>query len=286
MSITKNVIFVGGPDSGKSNYLFRTWIAIERETGFLVKNGLPVDLGYLHDGASMLLGGRFAPHTSRDTRHTSRIPIAQRGCSDTNSTLVVPDASGELWLDLYRKRVWPLAWDELITETCGLVLHVRAGSPHNVPALDWITCEHFYKNGMPPQSTDVPTQVLLVDWLQILHAIADRNLGRRCTPRLSVVVTAWDRVPADRQQGSPEDYLETEFPLLAQFLQADSHGYDAKVFGLSILGGDPEFDPEFRKHVQQNDPSALGYVVTVISRGSERHADVLAPIYWALGMNA
>jgi len=163
---------------------------------------------------------------------------------------------------------------------------VRAGSPHNVPALDWVTCERFYDGGVPPQPTDTPTQVLLVDWLQILHSIADRNLGRQCTPRLSVVVTAWDRVPADRQHGSPGDYLETEFPLLAQFIEADSHGFEARIFGLSIVGGDPEFDPEFRRHVQLSDPSTLGYVVTRNSRGVERRADVLEPIYWALGLEA
>jgi len=286
MSMSMNVIFIGGPGSGKSNYLFRTWIAIERETGFLVKDGLPPDVGYLHDGASILLDGRFAPHTSKDTRHTSRIPIAQRDLPSSTSTLVVPDASGELWLDLYRKREWPLAWDELITEACGLVLLVRAGSPHNVPALDWVTCERIYGPGVSPQPTDIPTQVLLVDWLQILHSIADRKLGRSCAPRLSVVVSAWDRVPADRQHGSPHDYLETEFPLLAQFIQADSHGFDAKVFGLSIVGGDLELDPEFRKHFQLSDPSTLGYVVTEISGGVERHLDVLEPIYWALGLDA
>jgi len=284
--MSRNVIFVGGPGSGKSNYLFRTWIAIERETGLLVKDGLPPDLGYLHDGATILLDGRFAPHTSRDTRHTSSIPIAQRNLPGFTSTLVVPDASGELWLDLYRKREWPLAWDELITETCGLVLLVLAGSPHNVPALDWVTCERFYRDGVSPQPTDIPTQVLLVDWLQILHSIADRKLGRKCAPRLSVIVTAWDRVPTDRQRGSPQDYLEAEFPLLAQFIQADAHGFCAKVFGLSIVGGDPELDPEFRKHLQLSDPSTLGYVITASSTGVERHADVLEPIYWALGLQA
>lgn len=284
MSISRNVLFVGGPGSGKSNYLFRTWIAIERKTGSIVQNGLPPDLGYLHDGASVLLDGRFAPHTSRDTGHTSSIPIAARERPDDTSNLIVPDASGELWLDLYQKREWRVEWDELVAEGTGFVIFVRAASPHNVPALDWITCERIYGPSVQAQATEIPTQVLLVDWIQILRSITDRRIGRNYASHLSVVVAAWDRVPSDRQRGSPHDYLTTEFPLLAQFLEADSHGFRAKVFGLSIVGGDPEVDPEFLAQFRQSDPAALGYVISEGVGGVTRDGDILQPIYWALGL--
>lgn len=284
MSTPRNVVFVGGPGSGKSNYLFRTWIAIERNKGSLMKDGLPPDLEYLHDGASILLDGKFAPHTSKDTRHICQIPIVQRETPNFKSMIFVPDASGELWLDLYRKREWPVAWDEMITAACGFVLLVCVGSPHNEAALDWLTCERLYGSSRSPTPTDVPTQVLLVDWLQILRSIADRKLGRSSVPRLSVVVTAWDRLPADRQQADPQDYLETEFPLLAQFIRAGSHRFDAKVFGLSIFGGDLDLDQKFHEEFQRSDPATLGYVISETPSGAERQQDVLAPIYWALGL--
>jgi hypothetical protein len=198
----------------------------------------------------------------------------------------VPDATGELWLDLYRKREWPVKWDDLVTKTCGFVLFVCVGSPHNVAALDWITCERLYGPGVSPKPTDVPTQVLLVEWLQILRWITRRKIGHSYRPRLSVVVTAWDRVPADRRQENPQDYLETEFPLLAQFIRASSHGFDAKVFGLSIVGGDLDLDPEFHEEFLRSDPSSLGYAVSGPQSGVERRGDVLMPIYWALGLEA
>jgi hypothetical protein len=286
MSTPSNVIFVGGPGSGKSNYLFRTWIAIERNTGRLVPNGLPAELAYLHNGAATLLDGQFAPHTSKDTRELCEVPIAERERPDFASTLVIPDATGELWLDLYSKREWPLQWDKLVTAHCGFVLFICVGSPHNVAPMDWIACERFYGSGVKPEPTDVPTQVLLVEWLQILRSIANKNVGGSYKPRLSVVITAWDRVPSDRRQESPQNYLETEFPLLAQFIRAGAHGFHAKVFGLSIVGGDLQRDSEFRHRYLRSEPSILGYSVWDAKIASEPNGDVLMPIYWALGLEA
>jgi hypothetical protein len=284
MTMTSNVLFVGGPGSGKSNYLFRTWIAIERKKGHLITNGLPLELGYLHAGASVLLDGKFAPHTSKDTKEVCEIPVAQRDNPDSTSVLVVPDATGELWLDLYKSREWPAQWDKLVATTCGFVLFICVGSPHNVTALDWMACERFYNSGTLPGPTDIPTQVLLVEWLQILRWITNKQIGHSYVPRLSVVMTAWDRVPADRQQESPQNYLETEFPLLAQFVRAGAHGFDARVFGLSIVGGDLELDPQFHDEYLRSEPSGLGYAVSETQGGIQKSGDVLMPVYWALGL--
>ena len=44
------VLLIGGPDAGKSNFLFRLWIAIDTGQGALVKDGLPSELDYLSGG--------------------------------------------------------------------------------------------------------------------------------------------------------------------------------------------------------------------------------------------
>jgi len=284
----RNVIFVGGPGSGKSNYLFKTWLALEKEGGRLLKDGLPDDVSYVHDGASLLLSGRFAPHTSRDAREISMIPVKSRHQHFTDGLLVIPDASGELWLDLYRTRAMPSTWDQMVTPTTGVILMVCVDSPsepHNVPALDWIACEHIYGAKHERASTATPTQVLMVDWLQILHFLAAKKIDACCKPQLSVVVSAWDRVKEESLVKSPAAYLESEFPLFAQFIDADNHGFNAKIFGLSIFGGDPDVDTDFRKEIQRSDPATLGYVVKQSARGAiAQTPDVLEPIYWALGL--
>ena len=283
--MSQAVMFIGGPRSGKSNYLFRIWLALERATGRLLKDSLPDDVSYLHEGASALLTGRFAPHTSRDTQHTSIVPVRWKMADKEPGTLIMPDASGELWLELYKQRAWPKTWDDLVTGKTGFVLMICAESPENVIPLDWLTCQRRYGAEQKPLPTSTPTQVMLVDWLQILRSILARKGNGSFSPRLSVVVTAWDRVQADQIYSSPTIYLDTQFPLLAQFLDSNTTGFATKVFGLSILGGDPDADPNFRKHVQLSDPETLGYVRTVSRHGDERTTDVLEPIYWALGVD-
>jgi hypothetical protein len=125
---------------------------------------------------------------------------------------------------------------------------------------------------------------MLVEWLQILRSITKRKIGFNYAPRLSIVLTAWDRVSDERKQESPQDYLDTEFPLLAQFVRSGVHGFDARVFGVSVVGGDLELDPEFYAEYLRSERSGVGYAVSQAHGGVERNPDVLMPIYWALGL--
>jgi hypothetical protein len=280
--VTRNVLFIGGPGSGKSNYLFRCWIAIERELGQLIKNGLPDDLDYLNAGAMELLEGRFAPHTSRDVSVTNRIPIALRRQPDNVGQLVVPDMSGEFWLDLYEKREWPTGWDELFTAATGFVLFIQAESTHNVAALDWLTCERYYQSGIRSQAqVETPTQVLLVEWLQIVRHEFSHLVGASYTPRLSVVVSAWDRITSG-ESSSPADYLALKFPMFSDYLSSKAHGFEAEIFGVSVASGDLDNDETFRDSYVAGNPATQGFAVSRKTRGRLRRQDVLAPIYWAL----
>jgi len=280
--VTSNILFIGGPGSGKSNYLFRCWVAIERELGRLIKNGLPEDLDYLNAGAADLLEGRFAPHTSRDSGVTCRIPIAVREQQGSTGEIVIPDVSGELWLDLYDKREWPVAWDELLSPSTGFVLFVQAGSQHEVPSLDWITCEHYYRDRTQAQpQAETPTQVLLVEWLQIVRYELDRLVGASYTPRLSVVVSAWDRLKAE-ESASPSAYLALRFPLFSDFVVSKAHRFDVGVYGVSVASGELDKDLVFRDLYVAGDPARQGFSVSRLTHGRLRRHDVLAPVYWAL----
>jgi hypothetical protein len=280
--VSNNILFIGGPGSGKSNYLFRCWIAIEREHERVIKHGLPEELEYLHRGATYLLEGRFAPHTSRDTSSTCRIPVALREPSGKYAELVIPDVSGELWLDLYEKRQWPVAWNELLSPSSGFLLFVQADSPHEVRALDWLTCERYYTDHSQARpQVETPTQVLLVDWLQIVRHIFDRQVGASVIPRLSVVVSAWDRLKGE-EASSPSTYLAMRFPMFSDFLSSQAHRFDARLFGVSVASGDLDKDASFRDAYVAADPATQGFSVSRLSHGRLRRDDVLLPVYWAL----
>jgi len=137
MKENRSVLLIGGPDAGKSNYLFRFWMAISRGGGSLVSDGLPDDVEYLRAGADALLQGNFAPRTSTEVHNRSHVPVtSSRGAGH----LIVPDCSGETWMEVYNKREWSLDWDELISDRTGCLLFIRAGSDRIVQSLDWIIC--------------------------------------------------------------------------------------------------------------------------------------------------
>ncbi|MGO8928273.1 MAG: hypothetical protein ACLQU3_15495 [Limisphaerales bacterium] len=300
------VLLIGGPDAGKSNFLFRVWLAIDTKTGVLSSDGIPNDLEYLKTGVEQLLGGEFAAKTSIEVQNQSIIPVKySRGAEEVHGTLVVPDCPGEQWLGIYKRRDWSEEWDQLISEGCGCLVFVRADSDQIVAKYDWIS--YFKQFGTtvvpgnaskevntgtsgsttsmaPQKSAETPTQVVLVDWLQFLKRAFAAKVGGNFRPRVGIVVAAWDRVPTDQQGNGPTQWLESNFPMLAHFLESNSNHYLFETFGISVVGGDLKNDPNFRREYRSGDPTKAGYVVIGSDASAQKHPDLTLPIAWALGL--
>jgi hypothetical protein len=185
--------------------------------------------------------------------------------------LIVPDCYGERWMSIFRKREWSKEWEERISEPCGVMMFVRASSNQIVSPLDWIQCERMW--GFPvgngaQQELVPPTQVVMTDWLQFLGKAFSRRISDGIRPKIALVVSAWDRVPQDRQAVGPSSYIADEFPLLAQFVQSNDDVFDFCAFGVTIAGGDFDQEPGFKeKSLAQDDPLSGGYVVHELGGG-------------------
>lgn len=303
-----SVLLIGGPDAGKSNFLFRVWIAIDQGRGILVKDGLPSDLEYLRSGAERLLEGKFAERTSKEVHERVLVPVKRADLAiGPGGTLIVPDVAGEQVLAIYRNRQWSEAWEELISSKCACLLFVRAGSDEVVTPLDWATCFEKYgavlgapvpgvvaqdaanaataeddvktddEKGLQP-----PTQVVLTEWLQFLRRAFTAVGGGSFRPRIGLIVSAWDAVPADQQPAGPARYLEDNFPMLHQFIKANGDRFDFQIFGLSVVAGDLTNDEEFRDAYLKGRPPEFGYVLHSLSGQVEQSPDVTLPVAWAL----
>ena len=256
MDDKRTVLLVGGPDhAGKTNFLVRLWIALFAKTGILIADGLPEDAEYLNEGSQALLAGSFVPRTSQEVHNRNIIPVMSSSeGKGFRGQLVMPDCSGEEWMRIYRNREWSEAWESLIPSLWGCLLFVRAASDKVCAPLDWVSCMELY--GSPeslPEApanasgeVSVPTQVVLVDWIQCLRAAATAVRGGLAQLRVGVVVAAWDRVPKGENEQSPEDYLAANFPLLHQFMASNSDRFLFEAFGLSVVGGDLALAPELR----------------------------------------
>lgn len=286
---SSSVLLIGGPDSGKSNYLFRLWLAIDAGNGQLVSDGLPDQLEYLRAGGRKLLSGDFAQRTQHDVYNESIIPVKTTASGNVHrGRLIVPDCRGERWMSIYRKREWSTRWESHISEQTGCLLFVRASSKLIVSPLDWIQCEKMWGmtigEGDATSAASVPTQVVLTDWLQFLQkALRDKagTVGTR--PRVGIVVAAWDMVPHDRKADGPDAYIRAEFPLLHQFVHANDEEFDFEIFGVSIAGGDLQNEPGFKdKCLEQPNPLSGGYVVYEGETKSDISADLTLPVAWAM----
>jgi len=278
----KSIVLVGGPDSGKSNYLARLWAALAGNECELFAPSPPEKIGYVEGLLEHLLQGRFAPRSGsglEDGAHDLTITVSHRHSQGQSATLVVPDVLGELWKNVVLSSEIPQRWHDRLQQAGAALLFVRAHSKQNHSPLDWVTAQNLLAAGLGEEleAGAIPTQVALCELLRTLESTLSRQAGR---PRVAVVVAAWDMLDPEARTRSPYEYLERQFPMFAGRLK-DEMALDVQVFGLSILGGDVG-DPEFRSNYLKKGIQEAGYVVVDKDAALDKTMDVTLPIQWLL----
>jgi Double-GTPase 1 len=285
-----SIVLLGGPDSGKTNYMSRLWLALNSKKAALMASQNPVDIKYVEGGAEYILGGAFAPRSDTSSLPgdlTLDIPVRLASDPDGKEVLIsVPDVSGELWREAIARGDVTREWMNALQQASGALLFVRVLSEANVTPLDWVNAAEYLSwagAGKPKdeqgQDVLVPTQVALCEMLRFLDETLLRVNGR--PPRVAVLITAWDLVDGHRRPNGPDGYLKAEYPLFAGRL-ADCASLDVRTFGVSVVGGDFE-DPEFTAKFQQGDIDEMGYVaVDAPENGPSEIQDVTLPVAWVV----
>lgn len=145
MNRSSSVIMIGGPDSGKTNYLGRLWGALGAEGAALRATQQQDDVRYVLYAYNCLLEGGFAPRTETNLDlegSDCSIEVAwDRGGTTEHADLYVPDVSGELWKDAVRTNELEDTWLSRVRQSVGALLFVRIDSDDQVPSLDWVTAK-------------------------------------------------------------------------------------------------------------------------------------------------
>ena len=276
----KSIILVGGPDSGKSNYLARLWLAFKSKRFDLISSTTPGDVRYIESIAEHLLRGEFVPRTEPEEKNRDfHVSVTTKdGTLDAN--IIVPDILGEIWDKAVSTLEIPEKWLTTLRKSSSAVLFVRVQSKNNVEPLNWVTSQALLKAGLGENNEKaIPTQIVLMELLRFI----DENISRKVfkKPRVAIVVTAWDKLHQEDASGGPLAYLETEFPMFAGKL-SDIKTLDIKVFGSSILGGDFK-SPEFSETFFDRNIHERGYIVFHGADGqTDSTTDVTTPINWLL----
>lgn len=281
---SQTIMLIGGPDSGKTNYLARLWKALQSGTGQL-KLVEASDIKYVEDALAHLLQGSFAPRSEKNTEESRRDFVVTMTAQGTGKEIkvVVPDVTGELWKDAVSSSELPEEWMNQLKESSAALLFVRVLSDLNVAPLDWVTARDLLKMGWaePPQEESMPTQVLLSELLRFLQ-LTLRKRSNGGLPRVAIVITAWDRLDAEAKALGPAAYIETQYPLFSGRLD-DASSVEIRLFGSSVVGGDLGDDPVFRQRFFEEDLNTSGYVVQEIDGKVREELDLTLPIAWLAG---
>lgn len=280
--MSRSIVLLGGPDSGKTNYIGPLWRALDAGTGALHAAEQPEDINFVLDITDHLFAGGFAPRSEHsDARRNFEVVVAATK-DGPRVRIVVPDISGELWRNAVIDSEIDPDWESELKRADGALLFVRVGSDQDVRPLDWVTSRRMLEKLGGEEDQGLPTQVMLCELIRFLEcSLARREDGER--PRLSVVVTAWDLVDSGIFQQGPLAYLQREYPLVAGRLN-DLEALNVRIFGLSSVGGDLKHDPAYRQAFLEAGPDGHGWVAVGDGGGWTKDSDITLPIAWAVGL--
>lgn len=280
--MSRSIVLLGGPDSGKTNYIGPLWRALDNGTGALHAAEQPEDISFVLDISDHIFSGSFAPRSEHsDARRDFEVVVAATK-GGPQARIVVPDISGELWRNAVIESEIDPDWMSELKRADGALLFVRVASDQDVRPLDWVTSRRMLEKLGNEDNQGLSTQVMLCELIRILEALlAPREDGTR--PRLSVVVTAWDLVDPEKFKQGPRAYLEREYPFVAGKL-TDLDSLDVQIFGLSSVGGDLKYDTAYRKEFLESGPDGKGWVAINNQGEWTKNADITLPISWAVGL--
>jgi hypothetical protein len=244
MSTGSRVLIMGLRGSGKTSYLAALWHLVEAGElpTALVAAELQPDRQYLNRIRDSWLTFQPVGRTSLRSQEVISL-ILRDAVSDEAIDLSLPDLSGELFALHWATRKASAFYADLASASSGILLFLHADSvrrssrisPESVKgskATDEVSGGVHESTEWTPDAT--PTQVQLVEMLQF-----SLFLQTALQTRIAVVVSAWDLI---REPVIPSAWLESQLPLLSQFLTSNAREVPFRVYGVSAQGGDLEKD--------------------------------------------
>lgn len=138
-----SIILVGGPASGKTNYIARLWLSFKARKGQLRASKLPANIEYVNDAVQHLLDRKFAPRTEHNMDESGRrdfiVKVQGNEGTGPEQQITVPDITGELWRRAIDSYELPQEWMDALKTSSSAILFVRARSKLNLQPMDWVT---------------------------------------------------------------------------------------------------------------------------------------------------
>lgn len=270
-----NCILMGLPHSGKSTFIGALWHIVESgELDDSLKiSTLPKDREYLNELRDSWLSCRDIERTKSEHKHQISLNIMSKTPSK-EIEFVFPDVAGEMYENQFESRKLDLFFFKLIESTKGIILFINPQDirePILISEIDQCLGEELLANESNSSKSwnhdDTPTQVVLVDLLQMIIFNTKQKI------KIAVVISAWDLVTEKNKE--PVKWIESNLPLLSQFLRSNDSKIEFGTWGISAQGGKYSVD---KINLLNIAPSQR--VIVQTTNGTS--CDITLPIKWLL----
>lgn len=276
----KSMLLVGLPDTGKTSFLaaFYHTATAEVPGKELFEYKLSKDATYLNQIHNKWLKCEVLERTTTLSKSEVTIHL-QQTTSGQQFDLNIPDIAGESFSYQFSDRLWDLEYKARVDDSSGILLFINPNAIKAHTLIDdvnkalqgFIDEEEHVQEAVEFRLESCPTQVVLVD---ILTAHLD-HINMVNTP-IAIVISAWDMVRD--QDITPDKWIESNLPLLYQYLITNFEGISFKVFGISAQGGEL-IEAEKIRALQALDEPAKRIIV---QEGLQVHSNICMPIEWII----
>lgn len=292
---------LGASLSGKSTWIGCTLLARERYSNRLSAAGLPEALAPLRVITAPLHEKRYPARTNTSAAGVIHAPLTWNGkAGSVTFDLEIADFDGEEIETIFNSRhlAWSDAWTRRAEPSLGLLLFLRPSKVERVGSarLTPFKCvpdpdspEMLFPGETPVELEQrqkdlrIPTDVKLIEVMQMMRAIRGLEVGQHPPERLGILLTCWDEVPDGQSAQGPDAVFAETFPLLYDFVYTNYDTDRVRVFGVSATGGNLT-DEAIVKGMEANDQSVadVGRLVwQERRRGKTREsAEIALPLGW------
>ena len=234
----KQICFIGLPSSGKTTFLAALWHYINSQENEcdLTLDGYKEKYEHLNSIQEQWAEGKSVLRTPVESKLFAVLNLKSK-ITGESFILSIPDLSGEEFEGQIEKNKLRKEVFESIDNSNGIMLFINANkSDHDTYFHEITGINKTEDENISEQSNwdyrFIPTQVKLTQILQSLICFPFTKTHHK----LAIIISAWD-VALDRKI-SPCTWLETEYPMLSQFLSSNSNCLTSKIYGVSAQGGD------------------------------------------------
>lgn len=292
-------LIVGMPESGKSTYiaaLRHVLVAMQVETE-LELTMLAGDEGHLNSLEEKWLSCEPMKRTTPSNEAWVELNVRNR-ITGAHAVMTIPDLRGEQFERPVVGGGCPKDLHDALVHSDGILLFTNANREDDMLLIDDFgdmpedeTEEGFTDTDADPRigisqhavsgdenqasgkfrPEDMAEEVKIVEFLQM----ANRRPLNPKLRKIALVASAWDLVGGEEGM-TPDTWLASKRPMLAQFLFHNSDLWQSRVYGVSAQGGVlPERKAEFEKMLNQSER------IRVVGHDAALH-DLTAPLRWLM----